>query len=129
MFGMAKTTLASANLSRSIKYTPKEYLELFEKLQELLKRIQVEAVDAEKVAYVLGKRASGKANNKTTEASAKSKKRAADEVSAENAQPEPEATSKKSKSTNSETRPKQSSQAARPVRMGTRSSTRLKAQS
>ncbi|EME44721.1 hypothetical protein DOTSEDRAFT_98624, partial [Dothistroma septosporum NZE10] len=44
---------------RSIKYTPKEYLELFEKVQELCERLEVKAIEAEKVAYVLGKRATG----------------------------------------------------------------------
>ncbi|KAK4610300.1 hypothetical protein CLAFUW4_13582 [Fulvia fulva] len=44
---------------RPIKYTPKEYLELFGKVQELRQRLEVKAVEAEKVAYVLGKRAAG----------------------------------------------------------------------
>lgn len=47
---------------RSIKYNAKEYLQLFEKIQELRKRFQKEyqrgiaAVEIERVAYVLGKR-------------------------------------------------------------------------
>lgn len=40
---------------RPIKYTAKEYAELYEKAQELLERLRVNAVDAEKVAFVLGK--------------------------------------------------------------------------
>ena len=44
---------------RPIKYTPKEYLELFQQVQELRERLEVKAVEAEKVAYVLGKRSSG----------------------------------------------------------------------
>lgn len=39
---------------RPINYTPKEYMELFAKVSELRARIGVRAVDAEKVAYVLG---------------------------------------------------------------------------
>ena len=44
---------------RPIKYTPKEYLELFEKVQQMRERLEIKAVEAEKVAYVLGKRATG----------------------------------------------------------------------
>lgn len=45
---------------RKIKYNPKEYLELFEKIQRVLKRLgSVKAVDLERVAYVLGKRGAG----------------------------------------------------------------------
>ncbi|EME84352.1 uncharacterized protein MYCFIDRAFT_135169 [Pseudocercospora fijiensis CIRAD86] len=112
---------------RSIKYTPKEYLELFEKLQQLVNRIDVSAVDAERVAYVLGKRTYGKGSNKKTEAAAQSRKRAADDTSAENVQPVP--TSKKSKTTKSDSKDEPSSQSAKSVTRGTRSSTRLKAQS
>ena len=48
---------------RPIKYTVKQYLDLFEKVQELLSTMRsrfqrpLAAVDLEKVAYVLGKRA------------------------------------------------------------------------
>lgn len=46
---------------RKFKYTPKEYLELFEKIQQAQKRLEgVKAVELEKVAYVLGKRAAGR---------------------------------------------------------------------
>lgn len=40
---------------RRIKYTAKEYAELYDKVQELISRLNVSAVDTEKVAYVLGK--------------------------------------------------------------------------
>lgn len=40
---------------RRIKYTAKEYAELCEKISELLGRFNVRAVDAEKVAYTIGK--------------------------------------------------------------------------
>lgn len=52
---------------REIKYNLKEYLQLFEKVQDLRERLlaeyeyDVSAVDVEKVAYVLGKRAVGAA--------------------------------------------------------------------
>lgn len=45
---------------RPIKYTPKEYAELFAKVAHLRERIGVNAVDSEKVAYVLGKTAKAK---------------------------------------------------------------------
>ncbi|KAF2166778.1 hypothetical protein M409DRAFT_54566 [Zasmidium cellare ATCC 36951] len=52
---------------RKIKYTPKEYLELFEKIQQVQKRLgAAKAVDLEKVAYVLGRRATGKSVGKDT---------------------------------------------------------------
>lgn len=41
---------------RKIKYTAKEYRELVAKVGELRNRLDVSALDAEKVAYVLGKR-------------------------------------------------------------------------
>lgn len=44
---------------RPIKYTPKEYHELFSKIQEIRNRHDWAAVDMEKVAFVLGHRASG----------------------------------------------------------------------
>lgn len=40
---------------RPIKYNGKEYAALFNRVQELRERLQVSAVEAEKVAYVLGK--------------------------------------------------------------------------
>jgi len=40
---------------RPIKYNAKEYLALFERVQQLSDRLQVKTVEAEKVAYVLGK--------------------------------------------------------------------------
>lgn len=51
---------------RKIKYTIKEYKDLFEKLQNLQERLENEsgetppAIDIEKMAYVLGKRAQNK---------------------------------------------------------------------
>lgn len=46
---------------RKIKYNPKEYLELFEKIQRVQERLEsVKAVDLERVAYVLGHRGAGK---------------------------------------------------------------------
>lgn len=46
---------------RKIKYNLKEYLELFERTQRVQKRLgTVKAVDLERVAYVLGKRATQK---------------------------------------------------------------------
>lgn len=44
---------------RSIKYTPKEYLEMFERIKA---KYQVRAVDLEKAAYVAGKKAAGKSS-------------------------------------------------------------------
>lgn len=44
---------------RSIKYTPKEYLEMFEKINA---KYQVSAVELEKAAYVAGKKAAGKSS-------------------------------------------------------------------
>lgn len=44
---------------RSIKYTPKEYLEMFEKINA---KYQEPAVDLEKAAYVAGKKAAGKSS-------------------------------------------------------------------
>lgn len=50
---------------REIKYTMKEYLQLFDKVQEFITRLvveysqQISVVEIEKVAYVLGKRAAG----------------------------------------------------------------------
>ncbi|KAF7195791.1 hypothetical protein HII31_02926 [Pseudocercospora fuligena] len=111
---------------RPIKYTPTEYLKLFEKVEQLVDRLDVSAVDAEKVAYVLGKRVYGKRSNKTMEASAEPKKRAADDTSAENVQPAP--VSKKSKTVKSDPKDKASSRTAKPITKGTRSSTRLKTQ-
>ena len=40
---------------RPIKYNAKEYLALFEHVQRLSDRLQVKSMEAEKVAYVLGK--------------------------------------------------------------------------
>ena len=42
---------------QSIKYTAKEYLQLHTRVQELRKRLDVSALNIEKVAYVLGKTA------------------------------------------------------------------------
>lgn len=47
---------AGARWDRKIKYSLKEYRELKEKVDELRNRIGKKAIEAEKVAYVLGKR-------------------------------------------------------------------------
>lgn len=47
---------AGARWDRKIKYSPKEYRELKAKVDELRGRIGRGAIEAEKVAYVLGKR-------------------------------------------------------------------------
>lgn len=63
---------------RRIKYTAKEYADLYEKVHELVDRLSISAVDAEKVAYVLGKDdASG---TRSREDLGKSSKRKADEI-------------------------------------------------
>ncbi|KAK4496357.1 hypothetical protein PRZ48_012337 [Zasmidium cellare] len=54
---------------RRIKYNPKEYLELFEKMEQVRERLgAVMAVELEKIAYVLGKRAAGDIVAKDTKA-------------------------------------------------------------
>lgn len=61
---------------RRIKYTAKEYAELYVKVEQLLKRLGVAAVDAEKVAYVLGKQGLATASTKEDLASSRKRKRA-----------------------------------------------------
>lgn len=63
---------------RRIKYTAKEYDEMYEKVQALLGRLDVSAIDAEKVAYVLGKHDPSMAGAR--EDSSKSAKRKAGEL-------------------------------------------------
>lgn len=64
VFWDAPPTAKGAGWKREIKYTVKEYLQLYPKVQELKARLQAEApgtsvgaLDIEKVAYVLGKQA------------------------------------------------------------------------
>ncbi|KAK5116743.1 hypothetical protein LTR62_007417 [Meristemomyces frigidus] len=44
-----------ASCGQSIKYTLKAYLELYDRARQLRKRLGISALEAEKVAYVLGK--------------------------------------------------------------------------
>lgn len=63
---------------RRIKYTAREYTELYDKVQQLLGRLEVSAVDAEKVAYVLG--TEGVLGQSAQKDMGKSTKRKADEM-------------------------------------------------
>lgn len=68
---------------REIKYNKKEYLQLFEKVQELRQRFQAEyqrdiaAVEIEKVAYVLGRRDGGVSEDRMAKGESPSLKRKA----------------------------------------------------
>lgn len=74
---------------RPIKYTPKEYHELFSRIQEIRNRHDWDAVDMEKVAFVLGHRASGEGTSrpeeeersKQTAGAAKDKAKALEKIS------------------------------------------------
>lgn len=58
---------------RTIKYNAKEYNELIKKVDTLVSRLGVRALDAEKVAYVLGKEGLDLAGSNEDEASPQSK--------------------------------------------------------
>lgn len=115
---------------RQIKYTLKEYLELFERVQDRVSEGTLKAVDLERSAYVLGKTAAGKEGNIGKNAAEKGatqggsqpkdKKRKVKSEDADDVEPlakksreTPDGTQKKTKPTREQT-------------AGTRSSTRLK---
>lgn len=118
---------------RQIKYTPKEYMELFVRVQELISRVEVSAVDAEKVAYVLGKQGAGKAANEGSTSTSKTAKRKVDDAGAEDEQPADPGKKAKTTGTRPDKRvPKSKSKAGgkptKSTKEATRSTARLKAQ-
>ncbi|KAK3670532.1 hypothetical protein LTR78_009636 [Recurvomyces mirabilis] len=76
---------------QKIKYTAKEYIELYTRVQEFRKRLDVPALSVEKVAYVLGKTAV----EPTTVA--KPTKRTASDVQVDDATNEPDKLSSRSR--------------------------------
>jgi len=83
---------SGAGWDRKIKYSLKEYRELKEKIDELRGRIGTRAIEAEKVAYVLGKRetdlsASQKSERVSQETDGKPSRKAIKEAKVDDTEP------------------------------------------